>query len=757
MMSSKVKAIIANDVERSLKNKWFIILNAFLFIAIVCLVNFNGIKKIFNIDTDSSVSNIYVEDNENLVTDSLVDSFKDKGVTVNKTSSVDELKNEDLSDDTLLVKVEKDDVNYIKAEIYSNNKVNADYIDEIDKVLNSAKDTMIAQNKNLTEEEINNVKSNVEVNRVVVNNEGDENLSLFPVITNYIILIVLLLCLNKIANVISQEKLSNSIEYVLTSVSPMEYMIAKILSVCIVVLIQFIYIFVYAIVALMIFVNAKGLNVEGATQTTLSSYITLKNVGHLVLTLCLMCLTIFVEGIIQSLLSAKTRNIQEAGNLTVFLVGLNLVLYFLSSIFVVPGKSKFIAYILSVTPISSMYFLPAMCINGTVNVIQIIIAFILLIAIIPLLLILTQKDFRNSILDFSAKKNNDIEGIEKIISTREYQERMIERKNSSKIGFVIAFSVIILIVLQVLGGIVTSLITDSLTNLSENAQRNIYLLLSIVVFIISTFIPYLIVKPYIVKEDNKKEENGEDNNTIDKKIKEKGSFMQCLKYIIVGIPIMSIIQMICSFAVENIGVGTDISSSLNLYAHTGILSGILIFIEIAVLPAIFEELYVRKGIIGVTKSKGSIFAVVISSLIFATVHMNVSQFIFAFLIGILFGIIRVRTGKLYPTMILHFLNNGFAVISALLYNYTMFMQIFTYIVIGINAVGFCILIYMLYTKFMELKDKESIRKLKERLDYRKIKLNLIENAYVFNSYTFIVAVIFAVTLFVTIEKLLRIM
>jgi|GEM_PF-4069500 len=82
------------------------------------------------------------------------------------------------------------------------------------------------------------------------------------------------------------------------------------------------------------------------------------------------------------------------------------------------------------------------------------------------------------------------------------------------------------------------------------------------------------------------------------------------------------------------------------------------------------------------------------------------------------------------------------------------MQIFTYIQIGINAIGFAILIYMLYNKFMELKDKEKIKELKEKLDYRKIKLNISEDLFVFKDYTFAVATILSIVIFAVIEKIL---
>ena len=116
--------------------------------------------------------------------------------------------------------------------------------------------------------------------------------------------------------------------------------------------------------------------------------------------------------------------------------------------------------------------------------------------------------------------------------------------------------------------------------------------------------------------------------------------------------------------------------------------------------------------------------------------------------------VREKTGKLYPTMILHFINNAVATIEVLFYEHTTFMQIFTYIQIGINAIGFAILIYMLYNKVMELKDKEKIKELKEKLDYRKIKLNISEDLFIFKDYTFAVAALLAIVAFAVIEKII---
>ena len=757
MKNSKIVAIIKNDIERSIKNKWFVILNLLLLIITVVLLNFNSIKSLFLKEDETLIDNsttIYVRDLENIAYDKIAKSFEnDINVDVEKTENIEQYNNDNLDTNIILVDVHSDNVEYINASIIYKDGTNDEYVTKIESTINSIKDTMISENKNLTLQEIEQIKQDVSIDiNVIENTQNTANENGMYFISNYLILFILLLCLSKIANTISQEKMSKSIEYILTSITTKQYIISKVLSICFTVIIQFVFIVAYVIVALMISTLLNNVNVSGYSDVnniSLATFINSDVIIYFLMTIVFMCLTVFLQGVIQCIMSAKTTSVQEAGNATFLLITINLILYMAVTVF--SSNTNIVGYIISVIPMASMYFIPSMYILGQANWLQIIIALIILIASVPLSLILAQKPFKNAILDFSPKKNKKIEGIEKILSTREYQERMIERKNSSKIGLVIGFAVILLIIFQVLGGTIVSVFLEGISNsITFISQSNIYLILSCFIFVISIYLPYLLLKSYIPKEEKKNADEA------DRKIN-KESIIQCIKYIIVGIPIISIIQMICSFAIEKMGVGVDVTETLGVFNYSGVLSTILIFLQVAILPAIFEELFVRKGIIGVTKRKGAIFAVVVSSLIFATIHMNVSQFIFAFLVGILFGIIRVKTNKLYPTMVLHFINNGFAIIEALFYDHMIFMQIFTYFNILLNAVGFCLLIYMAYNKFMELKDKESIQKFKEKMDYRKIKLNLMENMYVFKDYTFLVTIVLCTTLFITIDKVLSIM
>lgn len=770
MKNNKVLPIIKNEVERSIKNKAFVILNVLLLLVTVVGLNFNNIRAIFknkNINLSNTIV-IYVKDEDNLAYEQIKAAFsKFDNVEIRNNKDFEKYNTEDVNAEELVkgqndvntyeLEVKKDNIHYIVATLTTQETVRQDYIDTITSTLTSIKDKMVLANSNMTKDELAVIKEDVKLDRIILNESIDtsESTEIFQLASNYIIFFILLLCLNKIANTISQEKMSKSIEYILTSISTKEYMISKVLSIALIVVAQFIFEIAYFLIGIMIsyLITKVGANIDGVQTVNASMFISGRVIGYFAITFVYMCLTTFIQGVIQSVMSAKTTNIQEAGNATLVLLTLNLVLYSVVTFMVTPIKAVSVfAYILSVLPIASMYFIPSMILIGQANVIQVILSLVVLVASIPLVLIVTQKPFKNAILDYSNKKNKKIDGIEKIIATREYQERMIERKESSKKGLVVGMAVIILILLQVVTALGVELIAPVVAkHITKISVENITLILMCVSFAISIYIPYLLLRMYLPKEDKITKEEKSSQEYKDAK---KKSILKCIKYIVLSIPVMSMIQMICSFAIEKFGISSDVMNSSGLFNYSGKLATILLFIQIAILPAIFEELFIRKGVYGILKARGVVFATVVSALVFATIHLNFTQFIFAFLVGILFAMVREKTGKLYPTMILHFINNAVATIEVLFYEHTTFMQIFTYIQIGINAIGFAILIYMLYNKVMELKDKEKIKELKEKLDYRKIKLNISEDLFVFKDFTFCIAAILAIVAFAVIEKII---
>lgn len=81
--------------------------------------------------------------------------------------------------------------------------------------------------------------------------------------------------------------------------------------------------------------------------------------------------------------------------------------------------------------------------------------------------------------------------------------------------------------------------------------------------------------------------------------------------------------------------------------------------ELAVVPAVFEELYFR-GILyaGFKKARGAKFAIIFTAILFGFFHMNLQQLIYAAVLGVVIGIIREATGSMWAGVLYHFINNG---------------------------------------------------------------------------------------------------
>lgn len=92
---------------------------------------------------------------------------------------------------------------------------------------------------------------------------------------------------------------------------------------------------------------------------------------------------------------------------------------------------------------------------------------------------------------------------------------------------------------------------------------------------------------------------------------------------------------------------------------TGLVLNIII---VAVAPAILEELLFRGYVLQSLRVAGDRNALWISSLLFGLMHGTIQQIPFAFLLGLVFGYIVLKTGDIRTSMILHFLNNGISVV-----------------------------------------------------------------------------------------------
>ena len=89
------------------------------------------------------------------------------------------------------------------------------------------------------------------------------------------------------------------------------------------------------------------------------------------------------------------------------------------------------------------------------------------------------------------------------------------------------------------------------------------------------------------------------------------------------------------------------------------------FLLTAIFAPIFEEWLCRGMVLrGLLTQMKPGWAIVVSALFFALIHLNPWQALNAFIIGVVMGYVYYKTGSLWLTMLIHFVNNGFAVIMA---------------------------------------------------------------------------------------------
>ncbi len=86
-------------------------------------------------------------------------------------------------------------------------------------------------------------------------------------------------------------------------------------------------------------------------------------------------------------------------------------------------------------------------------------------------------------------------------------------------------------------------------------------------------------------------------------------------------------------------------------------------IIIALLPAIFEEVFFRGGIQNILTRwfKGPWIAIIITSIIFSSVHISYYGFLVRAVLGVFLGLIFYYSGSLWLSILFHFLYNGLQV------------------------------------------------------------------------------------------------
>lgn len=118
--------------------------------------------------------------------------------------------------------------------------------------------------------------------------------------------------------------------------------------------------------------------------------------------------------------------------------------------------------------------------------------------------------------------------------------------------------------------------------------------------------------------------------------------------------ISNIIGMFISFFIETIN-GIKIINPLEDFIFNNDM--ILIMIYASIIAPIVEELIFRKILLDKLRRFGDLPAILISGIAFGLFHMNLSQFFYATVLGILLAYITIRTNRIIYSILLHMMLN----------------------------------------------------------------------------------------------------
>jgi len=98
------------------------------------------------------------------------------------------------------------------------------------------------------------------------------------------------------------------------------------------------------------------------------------------------------------------------------------------------------------------------------------------------------------------------------------------------------------------------------------------------------------------------------------------------------------------------------------FAFTGVGGLMVMLVIVAVLPGFCEEVTHRGMLIhGFAGKIGIMKAILVSSVLFGLMHLNIVQAIYAMILGYLMALVVMATKNIWPAVIEHFMNNALAV------------------------------------------------------------------------------------------------
>jgi len=425
VLTNKLKYLIKISLNKKIKTKWFVIVNILLVLLVIGMVNLDTIISAFGGDFNEK-TNVIVKDNTNEV----YDLFKTnlglsqnyltdlENVNLSKSEETREKLIEDIDSKDVVIIINNDDTNTIKAEIISDQFVDTVLYQTLTSAINSSKITLSMSKSNIDPYELASINAPVDISRNILDEtkeEEDEHKSFFmgiifpSFILPFFMLIIFLV--QMIGGEINEEKTTRSMEIIISNVSPKTHFFSKIIASNIFILLQVFILFIAGLIGILIrkytaassFSLGSEFDLSSIWNTLVSSGVSERLIYVIPITIILMFLSFLAYSLIAGILASMTTSIEDFQQVQTPIILICLFGYYLSMLAPTFEGSIFIK-IVSYLPFISVLISPPLLLLGQIGLIDALIAIAILSGTIYLMLKYGMKIYKVGILNYSTTK-----------------------------------------------------------------------------------------------------------------------------------------------------------------------------------------------------------------------------------------------------------------------------------------------------------------------------------------------------------------
>ena len=417
-MNRKLWFLTKISLNKKIKTKWFVIANLLFLILIVGLINIDSIIKAFGGDFNDTLE-IIVIDNANVYDNfeanylnniKYINDYDDVEVT-KYDKTYDEALEEVKEDDKLLLVIDEDSENYLKAKIVTNDEVGTITNTIIQATLTNIRSEIVLAEYNITKDMYSNINNRVEIETEVLEEDNFENSmaisSIMQIITFPVFMLILFL-VQMIGAEVNEEKTTKSMEIIISNVSPKTHFISKIIAANSFVIIQGLLLLIFVFMGIGLRFVIGGSLITEDISSEVNSITEMIDIGSIAsgisiilpVIILMIILTFIAYSLVAGILASMTTNLEDYQQLQTPIVVISLVGYYLS---VMAGmfKGSIFIRIMSYIPFISSMLAPTLYVIGEITIFDLIGSIILLIGIIYLLIKYGLRIYKVGILNYS--------------------------------------------------------------------------------------------------------------------------------------------------------------------------------------------------------------------------------------------------------------------------------------------------------------------------------------------------------------------